>query len=78
LEAKAARKAADDRYEVIKNELVAALNGASTAETAKFLVLYFNRQSTRIDSKKLEQDLPDLYKEYLRTIDSWNLIVNKK
>lgn len=76
--AKADKKDAAINYDSAKGLLIEMLNGAMVVETDKFVVTNTNHPKHNVDVKRLEQERPDIYKEYLRPVDCWTLTATEK
>ena len=66
----------DTEKKQIEQELKMFLGNAEVAEGEGYRVTWKNISSSRIDTEKLKQEKPDIYKKYLKVTGSRRLTVN--
>lgn len=67
----------DEKTE-IENTLKTALGEAPVGEYGDFRVTWKNRESTRLDSKALKADMPDVYAKYAKTLSTRTFLFTEK
>ena len=79
LDAKKSKKVIDNRVKALETELKLALgNNAILADNdGHALATWQNVSSRRLDSTKLSKDRPDIFDQYVKTIESRRLIIKE-
>lgn len=67
-------KAAD----IIKNELLNAMQGAEHLAAGDYIINYVNVISNRFDTARVKKELPDLYKQYVKECHSRRFSISEK
>ena len=67
----------DEKTE-IENTLKPALGEAPVGEYGDFRITWKNRESTRLDSKALKADMPDVYEKYAKTSSARTFLFSEK
>lgn len=67
----------DEKTE-IENTLKTALGEAPVGEYGDFRITWKNRESTRLDSKALKADMPDVYEKYAKTSSARTFLFSEK
>ena len=67
----------DEKTE-IENTLKTALGEAPVGEYGDFRITWKNRESTRLDSKALKADMPDVYAKYAKTLSTRTFLFSEK
>lgn len=62
----------------IENTIKTALGEAPVGEYGDFRVTWKNRESTRLDSKALKADMPDVYAKYAKTLSTRTFLFTEK
>lgn len=62
----------------LENQLKAALGDAPMGEYDVFRVTWKNRESTRLDSKALKADMPEVYAKYVKTSSTRTFLFSEK
>lgn len=62
----------------IENTIKTALGEAPVGEYGEFRVTWKNRESTRLDSKALKADMPDVYAKYAKTLSTRTFLFTEK
>ena len=62
----------------IENMLKTALGKAPVGEYGDFRITWKNRESTRLDSKALKADMPDVYAKYAKTLSTRTFLFTEK
>ena len=62
----------------IENTLKTALGEAPVGEYGDFRITWKNRESTRLDSKALKADMPDVYAKYAKTSSARTFLFTEK
>ena len=62
----------------IENTLKTALGEAPVGEYGDFRITWKNRESTRLDSKALKADMPDVYEKYAKTLSTRTFLFSEK
>lgn len=62
----------------IENMLKTALGKAPVGEYGDFRITWKNRESTRLDSKALKADMPDVYAKYAKTLSTRTFLFSEK
>lgn len=65
----------DTEKKKIEQEVKAYMNEAEYAENENFLVSWKNSISSRIDTKRLKEEMPDVYKRFLNPVRSRRFLV---
>lgn len=67
-----------DEKNEIENTLKTALGEAPVGEYGDFRITWKNRESTRLDSKALKADMPDVYAKYAKTLSTRTFLFSEK
>lgn len=62
----------------IENTIKTALGEAPVGEYGDFRITWKNRESTRLDSKALKADMPDVYAKYAKTLSTRTFLFSEK
>lgn len=65
----------DTEKKKIEQEVKLYMKDAEVAENENFLVSWKNSISNRLDSKKLKEELPEVYKKYVKAIESRKFVI---
>ncbi len=77
-EIKAQIKALSDEQTGIENLIKQTLGEASKGENSHYKVIWSNYESTRLDTKALKADLPEVYARYAKTSMARKFLVTEK